>query len=99
MINDLQYKLRLDGELSNINMLIGAYDMRDSQHLNDVSIGAAPTEASTNVLDTDEMMNVDDDVHYASKLEDDPVLNEILAGGTACAQPSYSVSAKHLFKI
>ena len=99
MINDLQYKLRLDGELSNIKMLIGVCDMRDSQHLNDVSISAAPTEASTDVSDTDEIMNVDDDVHYASMLEDDPVLNEVLAGGTACAQPSYSVSAKHLCKI
>ena len=52
-------------------MSIGACDIHESQYLDDRSFGTAPTEASTDVSDIDDITNAEDEFDYASTLDDD----------------------------
>ena len=99
VIDNLGDKLRLDGELSKLKMAIGACDVNESPYLDDASIGTEPTEASTDVSDIDATSEAEDEIDYASILDDDSVLNEFMVGGTTYTKPSNGVSAKHLSKI
>ena len=50
VINDLEDKLRLDGDLSKLKFSIGACDVHCSQNMDGESIGTEPTESSTDML-------------------------------------------------
>ena len=99
VVNNIQDELRRDGKSLKLKTSFGTYGIRDSQHLDDVSICAASTEASTDESYTDGIMRTNTYFDCTNTLEDDSALNEIMVGGTTYTRPRNSVSVKHLSKI
>ena len=91
-------KMGLDGKLSKLKMPTCSCNMRSIQYLEVVSTHIA-TEARACVSDVEGMASESADVDYATMLDDDSAIDEIIAVGTSHYRINKSsATTKHLSK-
>ena len=82
MIGNVVERMELDAKLSELKTSRGLCNMRKIKYLEEVSIFTATTESSACISDTEDITSESVDADYATTLDDDSVINEILVAGT-----------------